>query len=82
MDAVMILLVQKRNSDAPALQSVLTEYGCFIRARLGIHEAGDNCSDDGLVILHVSGTADEVHALEVAINAVEHVRVKTVALSF
>ena len=82
IDAVIVVLVKKRNSDAAELQKVLTDHGCFIRARLGVHEAGENCSDDGLIILHVSGTKEEVCNLEKAINAIEHVRATKVDLSF
>ena len=44
-----------------SVQHVLTEYGCSIRTRLGLHEAGDGfCSPNGLLILELVGD-DQTH---------------------
>jgi hypothetical protein len=44
------------------VQHLLTEYGCSIRTRLGLHEAGnDFCSPNGLLLLELVGT-DERHS--------------------
>ncbi len=45
--------------------SLLTEYGCYIRTRLGLHEAAsDDCSNKGLILLELiddaGGAADEL----------------------
>ncbi len=36
---VMVLLVDNREENAKVLQDILTESGCLIKARLGLHEA-------------------------------------------
>lgn len=56
---IMVVKVNHRLHQAEALQKVLSEYGCSIRTRLGLHEAGDACANDGLIILQlVEGQAD------------------------
>ena len=38
------------------VQKILTEFGCFIKTRLGIHETSDNfCSPNGLLIVELLG---------------------------
>jgi len=46
--------IPNRVKQAPEIQKVLTEYGCFIRMRLGLHEARkDYCSGSGLILLEM-----------------------------
>lgn len=48
--------ISHRTKDVPAVQACLTKYGCSIRTRLGIHEAGDaSCSPSGLLLVDVVG---------------------------
>lgn len=36
------------------LQDILTEFGCIIKTRLGLHDVCNNsCSDDGIILLEV-----------------------------
>ena len=57
-----------------SVQDALTEYGCSIRTRLGLHEAGEGfCSPNGLMILEMVGPQDEQDKLFGALNAIEGV---------
>jgi hypothetical protein len=48
--------VSDRAHLAGEVQRVLTEYGCNIKTRLGLHDvAGDACSPSGLIVLQVVG---------------------------
>ena len=48
--------ITNRLRRASAVQKVFTDYGCHIKTRLGLHEAGqDFCSPNGLVLLEVVG---------------------------
>lgn len=78
---IMALLIDRRSKNAVKIQEVLTEYGCIIRMRLGLHESGDACSEEGLVVLQVCGTDKDVKELENALNAVEGTTVKTMSIS-
>lgn len=74
---IMALLINHRSKKAPAVQEVLTKHGCIIKMRLGLHEAGDVCSEEGLVILQVAGEDKEIKALEEDLNSLEGVTAKT-----
>jgi hypothetical protein len=51
--------ISHRTENVPAVQGVLTKYGCNVRTRLGIHDADmTSCSPSGLVLVDVFG--DEV----------------------
>lgn len=55
--------VSNRVKEIPNVQSILTEYGCYIRTRLGLHQVSEGlCSPNGLLILEMTG--DEPHILE------------------
>lgn len=46
------LRVDHRRSNALNLQKALTEFGCNIRLRVGLHETSEEfCSDDGVIML-------------------------------
>lgn len=48
--------VSSRVENVPAMQAILTKYGCNIRTRLGIHDADStSCSPSGLVLVDVFG---------------------------
>jgi hypothetical protein len=56
----MVLLLGKRMESAVKLQKVLTEYGCYIKTRLGLHEIVDaSCSGVGMVILELVGDKEK-----------------------
>lgn len=69
--------VGNREEDATKVQSLLTEYGCSIKTRLGMHEAGNLCSSMGLIILEfVLGREEKVIALETELKKLESVKVR------
>ncbi len=77
---VMAVLVNHRSKKAMEMQEVLTKHGCKIKMRLGLHEAGDVCSEDGLVILQLCGDDDEIRELENELNSIEGLKAKTITL--
>ena len=57
--------MKNRVQHAPEVQKLLTEYGCNIRTRLGLHAVDETaCSTSGLLLLELYG-ADET-CLELA----------------
>ena len=79
---IMAVLLDKRVESATEVQRTLTEHGCIIRMRLGLHEASkDYCTEDGLILLHTIGTVEEAQALEAALVAIPGVRVKSMGLN-
>jgi len=81
LSAVVAVLIAQRTADAAKFQEVLTRNGCVIRTRLGLHEVND-CREDGLVVLHVCGTAKDLEALVADINALSSIRAQMMRLDF
>jgi hypothetical protein len=56
--------ITNRTERVPEVQRLLTEYGCNIRSRLGLHYVGpDYCAPDGLILVEMYGDEAEVSAL-------------------
>ena len=52
----MMILVGDRKEAAQAVQQALTDHGCLIKTRLGMHgEPKNPCSEKGLIILELIG---------------------------
>lgn len=77
---VMAIAVNHRNKNAAAIQDVLTKYGCSISARIGLHEAGDVCSDSGLIILQLTGKAEDFEAFSKELSQIEGVNAKLIEI--
>jgi hypothetical protein len=51
---IALIKLDQRESTASSVQKILTEYGCYIKVRLGLHDVGTNsCSPNGLIILEL-----------------------------
>ena len=55
--------VAQRTKHTAMVQKILSDFGCSIRTRVGLHEAGDGaCSPNGLILLDVVDRAGELAA--------------------
>jgi hypothetical protein len=79
-ESILAIRCGDRRENADALQKVLTAFGCSIKMRLGLHEAGDACSNEGLILLYAVDHSNEIEKLEAALKAVDGIRVKTMDL--
>jgi len=77
---VMAVAVSRRTKSAPKVQQVLTQHGCIINLRVGLHETGKVCTEDGLIILSLCGTKREVAALKADLAKLSGVKVKTLSV--
>jgi ribose 5-phosphate isomerase len=75
---IMIIQIKSRRDKAPHVQELLTQFGCSIKVRLGLHETENVCSEEGILILQLTGDQDEMKKLEKALNQVEGVKAKLV----
>ncbi len=74
---VMSVLTNKRVENVNEMQRVLTESGCIIKTRLGIHDASeDYCSNEGLIILNLVGSEEEIASLEEKLNEIPGIKAK------
>lgn len=77
---LMGILIQKRKEASSKVQEVLSEHGCLIKVRLGLHEAGDVCSEEGLVVLQLAGDTDRIDELYADLNVIEGVTAELITL--
>jgi len=69
--------VTNRVKNAREVQEVLTEYGCNIKTRLGLHEVTEAvCSTVGLLILEMHGDVKQIKEMEARLKAVHGIVVK------
>ncbi len=78
---IMALLLDKRTSEAVKVQEILTKHGCIIKMRVGLHEAGSRCSEEGLILLHLAGTKKEISGLSKDLGIIKGVRTKSMEVS-
>jgi hypothetical protein len=79
---LLVILVKHRSESATKLQSILTEYGCMIKTRLGIHDGVlDQCSNSGLIILELVGDAEKKQEIEKKLKDLDGIASKFVSLS-
>lgn len=51
---ILVTRLDERTSNAKEMQKILSESGCSIKARLGLHETSeDYCSTSGIIILQL-----------------------------
>ena len=76
------LRVNHRTGNAVKLQEVLTQFGCNIKLRVGLHETSEEyCSDDGVIMLQACGEPDTITAMLDAFNQLEGVSAKMLDLN-
>ena len=67
---ILCVHVHNRVENATKAQEVLTEYGCYIKTRIGLHEVNsDFCAPAGVMILELFGDADHCAGLKDKLNA-------------
>ncbi len=77
---IMVVKIESRREDSTKVQEVLSNFGCSIKVRLGLHETENVCSEEGLLILQLSGERDEMRKLETALNEMDRVQAKLVLM--
>lgn len=79
---IMAVVLKQRTETAVRVQEVLTKYGCHIKLRVGLHEGALNaCTEEGLIMLQLCGSPDELAAFQNELNAIPHVRAKSMDMS-
>ncbi len=67
--------ITDRVQTVPDVQKIFTEYGCYIRTRLGLHDVqGEYCAPGGVILLDMIGdskASDEMVAKLKAIQGID-----------
>ncbi len=78
---VVLVKIDHRSTEATKVQEILTQYGCSIKVRLGLHEVSQEfCANDGLVILEVEGDQQELNKMLEALNKVDYVQARYIEM--
>ena len=74
---VLGIQVTNRVEKIPDVQKILTEYGCNIKTRLGLHEVSKSvCSALGLLLLDTYGDEADILEMEKKLKRVKGLVVK------
>jgi hypothetical protein len=74
---VLGVLINNRTETAPQVQKVLTQFGCSIKTRLGLHEVDEKtCSTTGLLILELFGVEKDSLELEKQLRSIKGIQVQ------
>jgi len=69
--------ITDRTKNVALVQQALSEFGCFIKTRLGLHEASDDfCSPNGLVLLEMLDNDLQANGLVTRLKAITGVEVQ------
>lgn len=69
--------VRNRGENALRVQKVLTEYGCYIKTRLGLHEVDEKfCSTGGILLLEMFGDRVKCEAMRDELKAIDDIEVQ------
>jgi len=69
--------IANRSQSVPEVQRILTECGCSIRTRLGLHEVSDDaCSPSGLLILEMYGDDPKILEMQASLKQLDGVSVQ------
>ena len=69
--------VTERLKSAVDVQKILTEYGCNIKTRIGLHDInGDECAGTGLLILELVGDEGKIQEMSGKLQQIEGIEVK------
>lgn len=79
---IMGIQLKERKETATNVQHVLTDYGCIIKTRIGLHNEADNgksCNEDGLIILElINNVKEECEKLKNDLTNIDGVEVKII----
>ena len=74
---VLGVLLTNRLKEAPAFQELITQYGCSIKTRIGLHNVSDTqCSTAGLILLEMFGDEAPILELEDKLRHMEGLKVQ------
>lgn len=78
---LILIKIDRRSTEAASVQSILTDYGCNIKVRLGLHEVSKEfCANDGLIVLEVEGDKRKLNTVVKKLNAVEYVEAQLIEM--
>ena len=67
MTTILGIKLFERVSTAADFQKILSEYGCFIKTRIGLHSVSDGiCAPNGIILIEFIGNEEKLSELKQA----------------
>lgn len=73
---IVSILVKNRIIEAEKIQKILTEFGCNIHLRVGLHELSNQCSDEGLILIEFISDDNIFNDFINKLKTIEHTNVQ------
>jgi hypothetical protein len=78
---LVIIKNENREESATRMQQMLTDFGCYIKVRLGLHDIpADVCSPSGLLVLEVVAEEGQIKDFVDQLNALPDVTAQMVVI--
>lgn len=78
---LVIIKNENREESATRMQQLLTDFGCYIKVRLGLHDVpADVCSPSGLIVLEVVAENAQIEELVSQLNSLTDVAAQMVVI--
>ena len=78
---LVAIKMEKRQVTAAQVQNILTENGCYIKVRLGLHDVGSEvCSSSGLILLEVHREEPQIDKMIEELNKIDGVVAKDLVI--
>ncbi len=69
--------VSNRSKNAQDIQNTLTEFGCNIKTRLGLHEVDENhCATSGIILVELTGKKEDTDKLMNKLNSINGIDIQ------
>jgi hypothetical protein len=78
---ILLVFLSNRVETAVKFQQILTENGCIVKTRLGLHEGTEKeCKNYGLVFLELMGSIEDNEKLANQLKTVPNLKVEHVVM--
>ena len=62
MTAIIGILLENRIEEAVKFQKIITDFGCDIKTRIGLHNIGEyKCINNGIILLEVVNNINKIY---------------------
>ena len=75
MAKIIGIRLLSRSKNVNVFQNILSEFGCYIKTRIGLHHLNQGfCSDDGVILLEFTGNNEVLQKMKSKFNSINDVK--------
>lgn len=77
MTTILGIKLYERVATAPDFQKILSEYGCFIKTRIGLHSVSDGvCATNGIILIEFIGNDENLSSFEETLKSLGKIEIQ------